>query len=344
MSTILKIAGATLAVGVMAGCGGGGGGGGSSAAAGSTSPAVSAAALSTSNQTVASQDVASTALSLFGTSQSALGAVSANESVLYAEAFAQMSRLPAFIADAHANALAVGTVQSQSYNCPVSGSYSISVTDADGNAIASAGDSVSATYNACVSSSGTINGTLSFRIDALSGTYGSYPSTVGVTMSYGNLTLNASTYSVTINGALSVNGTLSGANAFTQTLSTHSLTASATYAGVTRSRSMLNYAASETRTADSSYTYLSTYAISGTLSSNGFAGGTQSVSFTTGTTPMVRRGIDVYPYTGSLLITGANNSALRLTALSNALVQESLDANGDGTFESNTTVTWTSLL
>jgi hypothetical protein len=325
-----------LAVGLIAGCGGGGGG-----ASSGSSGAVSAASLNASNQTVASQDVASTALGLFTTSQTALGAVNVNESALYAEAFSQLDRLPLYISDARANATATGVVQSIVYSCPISGSLTVSVSDVDNSSTISTGDSFSGTYTACVSSSGTLNGTLSFRIDALSGIYGDINSSVGVTMSYGNLTLYANAFSASINGALSVAGSKTGTNALTQSIATSALTISANYAGTTRSRSLLNYLASETRTAYG-MSYLSSYSVTGTLSSNGFTG-VQSVSFNT-QSPMVRLGTDAYPYTGVLLITGANHSALRLTALSNALVQEDLDANGDGTYESTTSVNWNTLL
>jgi hypothetical protein len=87
---------------------------------------------------------------------------------------------------------------------------------------------------------------------------------------------------------------------------------------------------------------LSRYSIAGTLSSSGFSG-TQAVSFSTPTT-LIRRGTDVYPYTGVLQIGGANNSALRLTVISNSQVREDLDANGDGTYESTTAVNWNTLL
>jgi hypothetical protein len=52
----------------------------------------------------------------------------------------------------------------------------------------------------------------------------------------------------------------------------------------------------------------------------------------------------MYPYTGVLLISGASNSALRLTVLNNSQVQEELDADGNGIYESSTTLDWATLL
>jgi hypothetical protein len=337
MAFQMKNSGIALAMGLLAGCGGGGGGGG-------TNPinTVSTAALTPSNQAVAAQDVASTAFSLFDSSAMVLGAVSTNESTLYAEAFSHLDRLPSYMKDAVSNATAIGASASQTYSCPSGGNFLASVTDSDNSQTLSAGDSVSISFNNCVSTSGTFTGSLGFRFDSLSGTYGTPPYTMGVTMTFGSFGVNSATYSASILGSITVTGSKSGANAFTQSISTTSLSTNATYGSVTRSRALTNFSASETRSADATYTYLSNFNLAGTLTSSGFTG-TQAVSFSTPTT-IVRRGTDIYPYTGVLLISGANKSALRLTAISNSQVQEDLDANGDGTYENSTTVNWNTLL
>jgi hypothetical protein len=337
MAYLREVTGVALAIGMLAGCGGGGGSSG-----GGSNVSVSTAALTTANQTVAAQDVASTALSLFDSSQLALGAVSTRESALYAEAFSHLDRLPTYMRDAISNATATGAVASQLYDCPYGGSFSGSATDSDNSATVSTGDSVSLSFNNCMTGSGTLTGSLGFHIDSLAGTYGNAPYSVGVSMTFGSLALSSTAYSASLLGSITVAGSKTGANAFTQSISTNSLSASATYGSVTRSRSLTSFTASETRTADPTYTYLSNYSLAGTLASSGFTG-TQAVSFTTPTT-IVRRGTDMYPYTGVLLISGASNSALRLTVISNSQVRQDLDANGDGTYESTTTVNWNTLL
>jgi len=334
MTFLMKSTYVALAIGMFAGCGGGGGSSGIS---------VSTAALTTSNQTVAAQDVASTALGLFDSSQLALGAVSTSESALYAVAFSHLDRLPIYMRDAVSNATVTGAVGSQSYSCPGGGSFLGSATDADNNGIVSAGDSISLAFTSCDTGSGILTGSLNFRIDSLpSGTYGAPPYSVGLTMTFGNLGMAANAYSASLNGSITIAGSKSGANDFTQSISTTSLSASATYGAVTRSRALTSFTASETRSADTTYIYLSNYSVAGTLTSSGFTG-TQAVSFTTPTT-LVRRGTDMYPYTGVLLIRGASNSALRLTVISNSQVREDLDANGDGTYESTSVVDWNTLL
>lgn len=338
MSAKLASSAILLSAGLLTACGGGGGGG----SAGGSSVSVSSATLNASNQSVASQDVTSTGYGMFGISQSALGVATTNANALYVGAFAHADLLPTYLADANAHPVAAGVVQSASYACSVSGSYTVSVNDADNSGTITAGDSFSETDNNCNEGSGTTNGTLGFRVNALSGSYGAAQSTVSITMSFSNLNLVSGAYTAAMNGSITVAGTKTGTNAFTQSVSAGSFSVSATYGSLTRSVTLSNYSASETRTPDNTYTYLSSISASGTLTSSGF-NGTQAVTFST-PSALIRRGTDSYAYTGIWKITGANNSALRLTALSNTLVQLELDANGDGTFENTSTVAWNTLL
>jgi hypothetical protein len=336
-----KLAIGVVAASVLAACGGGGGGS-ATATPGSAGSSANLAALSASNQTVASQDVASTSFSLFSSSQVALGAASTSDSALYAAAFAHLDRLPTYLNDARANATATGAVQSASYSCTSGGSFTVSVSDADTSGTVSAGDSVGINFVSCNDGSGALTGSLSFRVNTLTGTYGAVPSSLSVTMSFGNLSAASLSYSASLNGNITVSGAKTGVNALSQSISTTSLVASATYAGVTRTRSLTNYSATETRTPDASYTYLSRYSLTGTLTSSGFAG-TQAVTFSTPAV-LIRRAADYAPYTGVVMIGGANNSAIRMTALSAAQVQVDLDANGDGTYETSSVVNWNTLL
>jgi hypothetical protein len=60
--------------------------------------------------------------------------------------------------------------------------------------------------------------------------------------------------------------------------------------------------------------------------------------------PIRQLATDPFPSSGQVLVTGANNSRLRITVISNTQVRLELDADGDGTFESNNVVTWSSIL
>lgn len=329
-----------LVAAALSGCGGGGGGGGSSSTNTGTTVAP-AALLSASNQNAASQDVASS-LTVLSSTETIVGAATTNEATLYATAFGYLDNLQTYVTNAHTQASTTGAVASQSYSCPSGGSYTATVIDADNSGTVSANDTLSLSFSNCQTTDGTLNGGLGFSIITLSGSYPGTAYSLDVNMTFSSLSLNVAAYSASLDGNIRLTANKTGTNAFTQTISSNSITGSATYAGVTRSRTLIGYSATESRTPNATYTYLSSIGIQGTLNSTGF-GSLQSVTFSTPTT-LVRRGTDSYPYTGAILISGASNTALRLTALSNSQVQEDLDANGDGAFESSSVVNWNTLI
>jgi hypothetical protein len=64
------------------------------------------------------------------------------------------------------------------------------------------------------------------------------------------------------------------------------------------------------------------------------------VTVTTETSFKINNG-DLHPYEGALVVTGANNSAARLTCLSNTTYQIEVDLNGDGIYDwSSGVITW----
>lgn len=235
----------------------------------------------------------------------------------------------------------MGVSQSQSVPCSNGGSLTASVNVANGNGTISAGDSVSITSNGCVEAFGSISGSLSFVIGSLSGTFASTNYSAAISMNFANFSITSPQLSALVDGSLNYALAVTGVNARTATVSTPSLMVSGTYGGVTRSRSLTNYSATLTRTSDPTYVYVTTYVVNGFLTSSSLS--SQAIGFNTGT-PIVTRYTDYYPSSGVLVITGANNSKIRLTALSNLVVREELDANGDGIYETSTTVNWNTLM
>ena len=321
--------------GLLSACGGGGGG---SAAA----PAATPAALASGNMTVAAQDTAAGAFMPISSSQTLTGAQVTDESMLFGIARDQLDKLPIYTANAAANSTLAGAVTSQTVACtPGTGSLTVSVSVANSNGVPSAGDSVTITSNSCNFGSGPLSGSLTFTINALSGTYPTAPYNASFTMAFGNFTVTGSQISASVNGSLSLSLNVTGTHAYTSSISTPSLTVSGTYGGATRTRTLSNYAATSTQVPDATYTYLTSLTINGSLTSTAL--NSQTISYAT-TSPFVVRGTDHYPTSGVMVITGASNSKLRVTALNNVQVTEELDANGDGTYEVGpTTVNWNTL-
>ncbi len=321
------------AVAALAACGGGGGSG--------PDPTVPTATLNSANQTIAAQDTSSSAyLPLMG-AQTLTGAQTLDESVLFVVARNQLDKLPGYIASAKANSTLTGVVQSQTMACRFGGTLTASASDVDNNGELSSGDSVSITANNCVEAEGTLTGSLSFGVNRFSGTFGSNNFNGDFTMTFSGFNVSASQFSAGANGALTLVLSASGANTLSASVSTSSLAVSGTYAGVTRSRTLANYSATSSRTPDASYGYLTRYTLSGTVSSSALS--SQAVSFAT-TTPFVSRPSDAYPSSGTMLITGAANTKVRVTAQSASQVKLELDANGDDVYELSTTLNWNTLM
>lgn len=325
-----------LSVTILAACGGGGGGGNTP-----TTPALTpTAALNSANQTVAAQDTTTTSFMPVVSTKTITGAQTIDESTLFQVTRAQWDKLPAYIARAKTNDVLTGAVITETEACSKGGSMNASINDQDDNGTPSAGDVVTITLNGCVESEGTMTGTMVFAINKLTGAFNSNNSSVELTITLQNFSIASGQGQFTANGSLNISETTNGLHSSTSTVSTPSLTLNGTYAGQPRTVSMSNYNATMVTTPSPLYVYETSYSLSGFLTSSSLS--TQSISFST-PTPFNTRFQDTYPSSGTMLIAGANNSKIRLTALSKTQVKQELDANGDGTYENNSTVAWNTL-
>jgi hypothetical protein len=329
----MKYFSALLSTFALVACGGGGGS--------TATPVTPTAVLNSSNQNYAAQDTASASFMPLMGAQTLTGAQTKDESVLFAFARNQMTKLPAYLTAVKAASTLTGAVQSQTVFCTLGGTLTLSGSDADNNNVVSVGDSVTISGNNCVEPEGTLNGDLSFAINSVSGNFGSNSYGAGMTMTFSNFTVSSAQFAASANGSLTLSINVTGVNIFSAGVSTPSLTVSGTYSGVTRTRTLADYSATMTQAPDVTYGYVTSTTVSGSLTSSALS--SQRIAFAT-PTPFVTRSTDSYPSTGVLVISGASNTKLKLTALSNTQVLQELDANGDGTYESNTTVNWNTLM
>lgn len=219
--------------------------------------------------------------------------------------------------------------------CGVSGTLTVSIDDRDANNALSSGDVISVSFAQCKdSATSSINGAISIALTS--------------TPTATQLTANANFQNVAVveDGATStIAGNVAVAENDTDldtvtTLSVGSggLTASTASSGYNDSVSFASGFAILTDEATSGAS--TSVSLSGTMSAQSLGG---SITIST-PQPLVQLSTDNYPSAGQVIVTGATGSAVRATVLDNTQVRVELDANGDGTYESTSTVAWTTLI
>ncbi len=238
------------------------------------------------------------------------------------------SRLSIQSASAHPAALA------DTQACAVSGSLTTTFDDRDGNGQLSAGDVLSVQFNDCRDSATSL-----YKGKAVI-TLTTVPSATQISASadFQNVSSTQGGYTSSIDGTLTVAEIDSDTDSNTSLTVAADLTvtlASAAYNDVVTlasgARITVDQQLSAGRTA---------LTFDGTLGAQSVSGG--GVTLTT-VSPIVQLDADVFPSSGVLKVQGVHGTLL-LTVLSAASLQAQLDANDDGTYESTTTVAWSSLI
>lgn len=331
-SKLIRWTGPLVGAAALVACGGGSGGG---------DPIAQGTFLTSANQAAAAQEVVSTAFLPISGAQTLVGTQTVDEAVGFHLAFAELFKLPAYFSRARSGATLAGALITESYPCDVSGTLTVTANVANAAGGISAGDSAQITSNNCVMREGAISGSLGFTFGAVTGEFGSDVYSATVAMTYTNFTVSTGQFSGGVNGGLNLSVVANGLNSSTATMTAASMSMTGNYGGTARTRTVTNYIATVAKSPSNEYVYTTTTSVSGGVVSSVL--GPQAITFTT-VTPFVTRGMDLYPATGSTVISGSGNSKLRITALSNSQVQQELDANGDGTYESSTSVLWSSLI
>ena len=243
---------------------------------------------------------------------------------------------------AAADAVRVLAVTTQTTACAVSGTLTISVNDADNSGTLNGGDSIGFAFAACKpTATEMINGSMTLTVTTASA------NAVAGALSFAALGATGPDGSFSINGSVSLSYTEVG------TLATYQMVIGAgglSTAVVTPQYSdtlTLGGGFEQTVTYDSAalppgstVAGLGTARVNGTISATSLGG---TVTLAT-TAPFQQYEIDAYPRAGQLRASGANGSAVRLTALSATTVRIELDANGDGTYEQSREVPWAALI
>lgn len=309
-----------LALAGLAACGGGGGGG-----SGVDDPPVGADLLAITDanaDAVARSGLASTGVGpLTANLGAGLGGTNAASRVV-----AQVGR--------RAQALglqSVARVQPQAaevLDCAVSGTVTVDFQDGNANSLFDvAGESLSITASACNEGDGvTLDGNFTMTLDSYTN-----GSNYGFTMAFNALRAQDTDGAVRLDGSLRVQ--LTGGT--TLDMSASSIDLQATPNGASYRFVLADFSAHAVDRGDALVER-----ISGRFSGSGLSSGSVSV-----TTPVdvVQRYADDYPSAGTMTFVGAKSSALRIEALSATQARLSIDADGDGTYETVRTVAWADL-
>lgn len=327
---------------LLTACGGGGGGGSSTPTATSVGYTGSTTAVTISDQTSADSIAGATISSATSTDLSGAiplakpgGSTSTSNNSITDLAKQLVGRSLGLAGN---NTALAGMTQTYTYQCAITGSYTVNVTDADGDPnTAVAGDSASFTFNSCDDGYGYIE-TGGFSAVILNYTDSSNMS-ARLTISHYRMSSTTSTDYALMNGGLTMTESYnSGTYIDRVSITGDALLYDVSVNGSSYSQALTQFSLvnsydqyNGTTTVDNDYTFYST-AIGGFIQVET-------------TTPFVTASGAYYPYQGVVVITGANNAKVRLTAQSDATnVYIEYDINPiDGVYEANQTVTWSYL-
>jgi len=353
--TSTRLLSATFAaVAMLSACGGGG------SDAGAPAPApVAALAITEDNQTVVARAAVDGGFALTrsqtleadgraaaqsapaGSTANAAGSLSTRRAILSvtrrALALAVSPQQRRNRLDAKASPLAVETATE---DCGLGGSFTVSFDDRDNDLDASANDTMTIAFDDCTDAADeVISGSLVFTMSSVVSFTDSHIEFSG-TLAFQQVTVTVGEATTSINGAVSV--------VFLETSSLANMLLTVGTGGLAVSTDAPQYVDAITfesglriDTTDSfDVPASSTVSIDGPFSATSIDG---LITIDT-LQPLVQLNSDTYANSGQIRVDGANDSKLRITVLSNTEVQIELDANGDGSYESEEVVPWSDLV
>ncbi len=336
-STTPSILFGAVTLALLSACGGDGDGGGSDAP-GTSAPA--AVAITTTNQTPVARATIASGFAVAQTQTSGSSGASAAGASRNAHSLAAAVRHALGAVGARRSAVASAgahpaATTSDTEQCGVSGNFTSSFDDKDGNNQLSAGDVVNVVFSQCRDSSEElVDGTLVITVTSVTSQEQFVASAV-----LQNFKVVEADLSSTINGNVTITENDNGVEDDT-TLVVGSgglavATSSTSYNDTITFENGMRIVTHESDTSSSDSITLD----------GGFSATSISGSVTVATLqPIVQTEGNPYPTSGQVRVTGAGNSALQLTALNATQVELKLDANGDGTYEGTTDVDWSTLI
>lgn len=333
MNVSIRVCG-LLASLVLAACGGGGGGGGGGAGGSGRTTAAAVVVTNGNAQALAAEalaassntDAASGASFVTGVQVSG-GSSGFNPALLGAAARKLVAMAPS------TGALATGVTTSQTLACSAGGSITMTANTSGGTGPA-AGDSMQIAASNCTEGAGVdamvMNGSITITfLAAYDPASAAYPKTLSIRMVAQNFSVAGGGESEVFNGDVTLTLTETSATSFTMSMTSNSLS---TTLG-THSVTLSNYTVKADET--SAGTVIT---MSATVETTNTRLGATAVSYQVATvTPITVSSAGVVT-SGSIKVTG-NGSGLLLTVTSADTFTLQVDTNGDGVYDSTSTVT-----
>lgn len=321
----------------LAGCGGGGGGSSTSSTSSPTSlsitqtnsPQVAGAGYNAMNGATGASTTG--ALGLTGVVVSGSGSLPSLASFVQQ----QVTNIQSLNASGTVSTSMAGLTGGGTVQCTYSGTMTVTVTGS--GTTFGPGDTAAVTFNNCSATSGgyTINGSFQFTVSTLSGTLASGSTwSLGGTFTFTNLSLTTAGATETVNGGFSFSAN-SASGTTDSTLTGTSLTVQQP------SGTSLTLASFSLSASDDTGTGATSFYGSGQVTDSALNG---YVKFAiSSATPFVEYSGQSYPSSGTMTITGANNTRIVMTVLDSTSVQLQEDTTGNGTYDNTVTEAWTSL-
>lgn len=225
---------------------------------------------------------------------------------------------------------ALGILEEE-YACSLGGMLTLSIDDQNNDGLLSTGELMTMSFAQCNEPEGSMNGNLVMTMSSVSSS-----TQFGGTLTFQAVTISVDGSTTTVDGTVGFDYVGGSQTELVMTVGSAGLNtsiSSAVYDDAVVYEPGLRIELIDTGTSSSS-------SLDGSFSATSIDG------LITVTTPqaIVQQHVDVNPSAGQVLVVGAGGSQLLVTVLDATQVRIELDANGDGTFERLTVVTWQELL
>ncbi|HYF59245.1 MAG TPA: hypothetical protein VEA81_09840 [Burkholderiaceae bacterium] len=210
--------------------------------------------------------------------------------------------------------------------------------DANGNQDLDAGESATITFQNCVLSGVRFSGAIGMLVNAYSSTATTENGNVTFTFNAFGATAVSTGESSSVSGDMTIAGVITYPSSTSVTPSSVDATLSGRQVVGIESGATYTLADYSGRLILAPLANTYSYRIGGIASGGGLPG-----AVTISTPTAISGTVGANPSAGVLLVTGTGNSSLRMVVTPPTGVTIALDANGDGTPESNTSLTWAQL-